>query len=179
MTCSPVPDRQIGEQLLKFSYSEKYFPSSLWRQVMREFLDLLVFSKLVSSEITSPIPHQCTNTSTTPFQFRSWEDGRALPGDPCLWPWGSGWIEEVEQGQIRDAHELLMTSAERSTLAVQSVSPQRICLINGHQGEGRRLFLVRYSEELMVKCADVYTMLKAVGNLHSAISLQYIKYTLM
>lgn len=174
--CCPIWDRQIGGQLLKFSHSEKYFPSSLWWEVTREFLDLLLFSDLVSSDITSPIPHQCTSTSTSPFQFGSWEEGRALPCDPCWWPWGSGWIEEVEQGQIRDALELWMTLAELSTLAVQCISPQRISLINGHQGERRRLFLVRYSEELVVKFWDVYTTFnmctKAAGNLHSAVSLE-------
>lgn len=162
-----------------FSQSEKYFSSLGW-EVVRDFWDLLVFWDLESSEITSPIPHQCTSTSTTPFQFRSWEDGRALPGDPCSWPWGSGWIEEVERRQIRDAHELWMTSAEQSTLAGQSISPQRISLINGHQREGRQLFLFWYSQELMVKFGDGYTTFnmcnEATGKLQSAVSLQYIKY---
>lgn len=66
-------------------------------------------------------------------------------------PGVSRWMGEAEEGQIRDAHELGMTSAERSTLAASPVSPWRISLINGHQGEGRLLFLVRYSAELMVK----------------------------
>lgn len=66
-------------------------------------------------------------------------------------PGVSRWMGEAEEGQIRDAHELGMTSVERSTLAVSPVSPWRISLINGHQGEGRLLFLVRYSTELMVK----------------------------
>lgn len=57
----------------------------------------------------------------------------------------------VEEGQIWDAHELEMTSVVRSTLAVPPVSPQRISLINGHQGEGRLPFLVRDSKVLMVE----------------------------
>ena len=94
---------------------------------------------------------------------------------PACDPGVSRWIGEVEGGQIRDAHELGMTSAVRSTLAVLPVSPQRISLINGHQGEGRLLFLVKYSEELMVEFSHVSTMFKtcatATGNLDSAWSL--------
>lgn len=58
---------------------------------------------------------------------------------PARDPGASRWMGEVEEGQIRDAHELGMTSAELSTLAVSPVSPQSISLINGHQGEGRLL----------------------------------------
>lgn len=74
---------------------------------------------------------------------------------PARDPGVSRWMGEVEEGQIRDAHELGMTSAERSTLAVQPVSPQRISLINGHQGEGRLLFLVAYAVKLMVQFSAV------------------------
>lgn len=73
--------------------------------------------------------------------------GRLWLLTPARDPGVSRWMGEVEEGQIRDAHELGMTSAERSTLAVSPVSPQRISLINGHQGEGRLLFLVRYAGE--------------------------------
>lgn len=73
---------------------------------------------------------------------------------PACDPGVSQWMEEVvEGGQIRDAHELGMTSAVHSTLAVPHVSLSRICLINGHHSEGRLLLQlqVRYSEKLMAE----------------------------
>lgn len=81
--------------------------------------------------------------------------GRLCLATPVRDPGVSRWMGEVEGGQIRDAHELGMTSAVRSTLAVPPVSPPRISLINGHQGVGRLLLLVRYSEELTVEFSPV------------------------
>lgn len=74
---------------------------------------------------------------------------------PARDPGVSGWMGEVGEEQIRDAHELGMTSAKHSTLATLPVSTLRISLINGHQGEGRLVLLVRYSGKLMVKFSDV------------------------
>lgn len=106
---------------------------------------------------------------------------RLFLATPACDPGVSRWIGEVEGGQIRDAHELGMTSAVRSTLAVLPVSPQRISLINGHQGEGRLLFLVKYSEELMVEFSHVSAMFKtcatATGTFDSAWSLAGWGYT--
>lgn len=81
--------------------------------------------------------------------------GRLCLATPVPDPGVSRWMGEVEGGQIRDAHELGMTSAVRSTLAVPPVSPPRISLINGHQGVGRLLLLVRDSEELTVEFSPV------------------------
>lgn len=72
---------------------------------------------------------------------------------------------EVEEGQIRDAHELGMTSAELSTLAVSPVSPPRICLINGHHGEGRVPVKVRSRGSWATVAAMFKTCLTAAARL--------------
>lgn len=69
-------------------HSEKCLPSPPWWEVTGGFLDLLALFEPVSSEITPPILHRSTGTSTTEFQFPWWEDGKAVAGDPCSWPWG-------------------------------------------------------------------------------------------
>lgn len=171
---------QIWGQLLKLFHSEKYVPSSLRWEERRESSDLWAFSEPWHQR--SHLPRLGgTGASSSPFQFGSWEDGRALPRDPGPWPWGPGWIEEVEQGQIRDAHELWMASAELSTLAVQSISARRISLTNGRGGGRRRLLLVRYSQELMVNFWDVYTTFnmctKSAATFHSLVSWQSITHT--
>lgn len=118
------------------------FISALWAGVIRDYAPY-------------PSPFQW-HVNLPNFNFPNREEGTALAADPCSRPWGftmdgggGGEGGGGGRGQIRDAHELGMTSAVRSTLAVSAVSSQRISLINGHQGEGRPLFLVWYSEGLM------------------------------
>lgn len=99
---------------------------------------------------TVPLTHEPPN-----FNFPDERMGRFWLATLACDPGASRWIGEVEGGQIRDAHELRMTSVVRSTLAVPPVSPQRISLINGHQGDEGLLSLVRHSEALMVNFSSM------------------------
>lgn len=111
--------------LMRSDWGILRFISALWASVIRDYApDPSLFQRDVSHRI-----------SISPA--RGWE--------------GSGWrpvlvtLEYhdecgVEEGQIWDAHELEMTSVVHSTLAILPVSPQRISLINGHQGEVRLPF---------------------------------------
>lgn len=82
--------------------------------------------------------HRHVNRRISISPVRGWEGSGWRPLLVTL-GFHDGW-GRWEGGQIQDAHELGMTSAVRSTLAVLAVSPRRISLINGHQGEGRLLF---------------------------------------
>lgn len=145
--------------LMRSDWGILRFISTLWASVIRDYAPYPSLShRHVSHRISiSPV--------------RGWEGSGWRPVLVTLEyhdEWG------VEEGQIWDAHELEMTSVVHSTLAVPPVSPQRISLINGHQGEGRLPFLVRHSEDLMVEFSPNGATYKTCSNFLQAHQSIYI-----
>lgn len=107
---------------------------------------------VIRDHTSYPSPeHQHINQPISILLMRGWEGSAMWPLIVTL-----GFRMDRGGGAGTDTGcSWIMDDVSRaSTLAVQSISQQRISLINDHQGERRRLLLVTYSEELMVKFCD-------------------------